>query len=89
MNGVALATRAPAAQLREARRQLLEAGEVTRGLLDPDLHASWQRSHAYGLLPGGRVPGAPHASGAQLSRALEQRRSFVSQARPVKELRAR
>jgi transcriptional regulator of acetoin/glycerol metabolism len=85
MSAVALATRAPAAQLREARRQLLQAGEVPNGLLDPGLQASWRRSRGYGLAPDGRTPGAPHASGAQLSRALEHRRCLVSHARPVME----
>ena len=79
----AIATRT--AQLREARRQLLEAGELSRGLLAPALHASWQRSRAYGLVPDGRTPGAPHASGAQLARALDHRRLLVAHARPVME----
>jgi transcriptional regulator of acetoin/glycerol metabolism len=81
----ALATRTPPRQLREARRQLMAAGKLSSALLDPGLHASWQRSRAFGLSPDCRTPGAPHASSAQLSRALEQRRTFVSHARPVME----
>jgi transcriptional regulator of acetoin/glycerol metabolism len=81
----ALATRTPPGRLREARRQWLEAGELASGLIDPALHASWQRSRGFGLAPDGRPPGAPHASGAQLARALEHRRALVSQARPVME----
>ena len=85
MTATALAARASSRQLREARRQLLEAGALGGAVLDPVLQLSWQRSHGYGLLPDGRVAGAPHASGAQLARALEQRRSLVAHARPVME----
>ncbi len=81
----ALATRTPPGRLRQARRQLLEAGMLTDGLLDPALHASWQRSRDFGLVPDGRAAGAPHASAAQLARALEQRRTLVAHARPVME----
>jgi sigma-54 dependent transcriptional regulator, acetoin dehydrogenase operon transcriptional activator AcoR len=80
-----IATRTPPGQLREARRRLLACGELDKGLLGPALGASWQRSHNFGLVPDGKTPGAPHASGAQLARALEQWRSFVAQARPVME----
>ena len=83
MTASALATRHAAGQLREARRQMLDAGEPAHGLLDPVLHASWQRSRRFGLAPDGRVPGAPHASGAQLARALDHRHALVSHARPV------
>jgi transcriptional regulator of acetoin/glycerol metabolism len=80
-----LATRTPPSRLRLARRQLLDNGEVAGGLLEPQLQASWQRSQQYGLLPDARTPGAPHASAAQLARALEHRRALVAQARPVME----
>ncbi|MDT9000315.1 sigma-54-dependent Fis family transcriptional regulator [Paucibacter sp. APW11] len=73
------------ARLREARRALLDAGQVADGLIAPALLNSWQRSQAYGLRPEGRPPGAPHASGAQLARALEQQRELVAHARPVME----
>lgn len=81
----ALAPRPSAQQLREARHQLLDTGAVTAGLIDPALQASWQRSRAFGLAPRGRMPGMPHASAAQLARALEHRHALVSQARPVME----
>jgi sigma-54 dependent transcriptional regulator, acetoin dehydrogenase operon transcriptional activator AcoR len=81
----ALATRTPPGQLRQARRQMLEAGLLAGDLLDPLLHASWQRSRDFGLVPDGRAAGAPHASAAQLARALEQRRTLVVHARPVME----
>src|SRR4029078_2481801 len=63
----------------------LHTGEVANGVLDPALHASWRRSHAYGLAPQGRTLGAPHASGAQLARALERGNCLVAHARPVVE----
>jgi transcriptional regulator of acetoin/glycerol metabolism len=85
MTATILAARPAADRLREARRQLLEAGEPISGLLEPELYSSWQRSRQYGLRPDGRTPGAPHASGAQLARALERRRVIVSHARPVME----
>ena len=85
MHSTALATRTPPERLREARRRLLDAGTLPDGVLGPQLGASWQRSRNYGLAQDGRTPGAPHASGAQLSRALQQRGAFVSHARPVME----
>jgi transcriptional regulator of acetoin/glycerol metabolism len=81
----AIAHRIPAARLREARRQLLDQGEVAQGLIDAELHESWQRSARFGLAPSGRMPGAPHASGPQLVRALEHQRELVAHARPVME----
>jgi transcriptional regulator of acetoin/glycerol metabolism len=85
MGASALAARTPADRLRQARRQLLEAGLPASGLIDDALQASWCRSRNFGLVPDGRPAGAPHASGAQLTRALEERRSFVAHARPVME----
>lgn len=85
MTALALANRTPPQHLREARRQLMETGAVGPGLLDPALQASWQRCRSFGLVPDGRTPGVPHASAAQLARALEHRRTLVSQARPVME----
>jgi transcriptional regulator of acetoin/glycerol metabolism len=81
----ALALRTPPAQLREARRRLLEQGEVPSGLIPAALQGSWQRSAGFGLAPSGRTPGAPHASAAQLARALEHQRELVAHARPVME----
>ncbi len=85
MNHHALATRTPAARLREARRQLLERGEPGSGLIEPGLQRSWQRSRQFGLAPTGRMLGAPHASTPQLVRALEHQRELVAHARPVME----
>jgi len=81
----ALAPRTAAAQLREARRQLLDRGDLAPGLLPAPLLGSWRRSAGFGLAPSGRTPGAPHASSAQLARALEHQRELVAHARPVME----
>jgi len=80
-----LAARVPAQRLRAARQALLSDGALPPGLLDEQLQASWLRSQRFGLLPDARNPGAPHASAQQLARALEHRRAFVAQARPVME----
>src|SRR5574337_326381 len=85
MSAGALAGRSSPAQLRAARHELVESGSPVSSLLDPMLQASWLRSLGFGLAPGGRVWGAPHASGAQLQRTLEHRRDFVAHARPVME----
>jgi len=71
--------------LRQARRQLLDQGGVSTGLLDERLARSWGRSLDFGLQASGRTPGAPHASTAQLDRALEHQRELVAHARPVME----
>lgn len=69
--------------LRTARRQWLEQGQVETGLIPEALRASWARCRAFGLEPLGRPQGAPHASAAQLARALEHRHSLVAHAKPV------
>jgi sigma-54 dependent transcriptional regulator, acetoin dehydrogenase operon transcriptional activator AcoR len=81
------------AQLRAARRWLHEHDDelataptaVSTGAPDALLARSWQRSRHAGLTPCGRTPGAPHASGAQLARALQRQHELVSHARPVME----
>ncbi|MBQ0958864.1 sigma-54-dependent Fis family transcriptional regulator [Ideonella sp. 4Y11] len=75
----------PPAAVREARRQLNNSGEVSTELLGPLLARSWQRCASAGLQPDGRTPGTPHASAAQLARALELQRDLLSHARPVME----
>ena len=81
----ALQTRPVPSQLREARRQLMNRGSLPPDLLQPELARSWLRSWDAGLQPCGRMAGAPHASGAQLARALELRRELVAHAMPVME----
>ncbi|WP_343627959.1 sigma-54-dependent Fis family transcriptional regulator [Roseateles sp.] len=71
--------------LRAARRELLDTGRLSVQTLDEGLSRSWLRSRDFGLSPVGRPPGAPHASGAQLRRALERQHELVAHARPVME----
>ena len=80
-----LQERSHPSQLREARRQLVGNGRLPTELIQTDLARSWQRCWQAGLQPVGRMPGAPHASGAQLTRALEQQRELIAHARPVME----
>ncbi len=75
----------PPSLAREARRRLLNTGDLPPELVNPDLARSWMRSLGAGLHPSGRMPGAPHASGPQLARALERQHELVSHARPVME----
>ena len=72
-------------QVREARKQLNNRGEVCAELLGPTLARSWRRSAEAGLLPDARPPGAPHASAAQLHRALDLQHELVAHAQPVME----
>ncbi len=69
--------------LRTARRQWLEQGQIETGLIPETLRASWARCRDFGLEPLGRPQGAPHASAAQLARALEHRHALVAHAKPV------
>jgi sigma-54 dependent transcriptional regulator, acetoin dehydrogenase operon transcriptional activator AcoR len=77
--------RTPRSQLFEARRQMCDAGTVADGLIAPSLRSSWERSQRFGLSPSGRPAGAPHASAAQLARALDRQGELLSHARPVME----
>ncbi|MET3440344.1 transcriptional regulator of acetoin/glycerol metabolism [Variovorax paradoxus] len=85
MHAHSLVARTRDSRLREARLQLLGAGEVADGLIDASLRRSWERSRGFGLVPAGRVPGAPHASAAQLVRALDRQRELASHAQPMME----
>ena len=80
-----LARRTAGTDIREARRQLCQSGEVAHGLIAPAVRRSWERSRQFGLAPTGRAPGAPHASAAQLTRALDRQRELLAHARPVME----
>jgi transcriptional regulator of acetoin/glycerol metabolism len=88
MRNTAMQERPAPRGLRLARRQLMERGELARELVGPELARSWLRSWQAGLQPSGRTPGAPHASGAQLARALELQRELVAHARPAMEFLA-
>lgn len=85
MPSTALPDRFVPSLLREARRQLMNHGDISLEMIDPALARSWQRSWAAGLQPCGRMVGAPNASGAQLARELERQRELVAHARPVME----
>ncbi|MFG6414135.1 sigma-54-dependent Fis family transcriptional regulator [Roseateles sp. DC23W] len=73
----------PPERIRLARRQWLDTGTVASGLIAGPLQASWARCRDFGLAPEGRPQGAPHASAAQLARALEHRHALMAHARPV------
>jgi transcriptional regulator of acetoin/glycerol metabolism len=80
----------PGARLRQAR-QCLSSGDGGPDALAPQLTPwlgdvlarSWQRSRQAGLPPQGRMPGAPHASAAQLARAMQRQYELISHAQPV------
>jgi transcriptional regulator of acetoin/glycerol metabolism len=74
--------------MRQARRTLIERSDPVGGPsdpLNPVLARSWLRSRQAGLSPDGCSMGPPHASAAQLARALERQHELVSHARPVME----
>ncbi|MCE4553817.1 sigma-54-dependent Fis family transcriptional regulator [Roseateles cellulosilyticus] len=73
----------PPERIRQARRQWLDTGTVATGLIAGPLQASWARCREFGLQPQGRPQGAPHASSAQLARALAHRHALVAHAKPV------
>jgi len=86
-------------RLREARRQLAALASrdaaadglapALTPLLGEVLARSWQRSAAAGLAPQGRRHGAPHASAAQLARAMQRQYELLSHAEPVLDYMAR
>jgi transcriptional regulator of acetoin/glycerol metabolism len=71
--------------LRQARRSLLESGEVPQGLVDDTLSRSWQRSQQAGISPTDPPVAPPIGSTSELRRALACEYDFVAQARPVME----
>ena len=80
-----------ASRLREARRCLADQADGPADALAPALipllgdvlARSWQRSAQAGLAPQGRRHGAPHASAAQLARAMQRQYELLSHAQPV------
>ncbi|WP_332778205.1 sigma-54-dependent Fis family transcriptional regulator [Polaromonas sp.] len=85
MQSPVLQARPAPGQLRQARRILMDSGALPADLIQLELARSWQRSWAAGLQPCGRMPGAPHASAAQLARAQERQHELVAHAHPVME----
>ena len=75
----------PADRLAEARRHLLESGEVPPGLVRDDLARSWLRSQQAGLSPTDTLAATPLSSASQLRQALSVESDFLAHARPVME----
>jgi transcriptional regulator of acetoin/glycerol metabolism len=71
--------------LDQARRCLLEIGEVPGGLVDDTLNRSWQRSRHAGISPVDSLGGPPLCSSVELKQALACHHDFLAHARPVME----
>lgn len=72
-----------ATELQQARRWMLEHGEVPQGLVSESLSRSWQRSHHAGLSPVDTLPDQPICTAPDLKMALERQHEFLAHARPV------
>lgn len=72
-------------ELQQARRWMLEHGDVPSGLVDEALSRSWARSRHAGLSPVDLMPDQPLCSTADLRLAQERQREFLAHARPVME----
>ncbi|WP_286744004.1 GAF domain-containing protein, partial [Aquabacterium sp. UBA2148] len=70
-------------QLQQARRCLLETGDLPLGLVDDALQRSWQRSQHAGISPLGGLGEPPLCSDGELRRAIASEHDFLAQARPV------
>jgi len=70
-------------QLLQARRCLLETGDLPVGLVDDTLQRSWQRSQHAGVSPLGGLGEPPLCSDGELRRAVASEHDFLAQARPV------
>jgi transcriptional regulator of acetoin/glycerol metabolism len=70
-------------QLLQARRCLLETGDLPHGLVDDALQRSWQRSQHAGISPLGGLGEPPLCSDGELRRAVAAEHDFLAQARPV------
>ena len=69
--------------LQQARRCLLENGDLPLGLVDETLQRSWQRSQHAGVSPLGGLGEPPLCSDGELRRAVASEHDFLVQARPV------
>ena len=78
-----LTSHVTADQLRQARRCLLETGEVPSGLVRQQVSQSWQRSALAGLSPAEPPVAPPLSSHAQLRQALACEYDLLAHARPV------
>lgn len=70
-------------ELQQARRCLLENGDLPLGLVDETLQRSWQRSQHAGVSPLGGLGEPPLCSDGELRRAVASEHDFLAQARPV------
>lgn len=70
-------------ELQQARRCLLETGDLPLGLVDETLQRSWQRSQHAGISPLGGLGEPPLCSEGELRRAVATEHDFLAQARPV------
>ncbi|MEW5786833.1 MAG: sigma-54-dependent Fis family transcriptional regulator [Pseudomonadota bacterium] len=82
---MASVTKDSTAQLRQARRRLLDTGEVPTALVSDVVARSWGRSQVAGLAPLGRLPDDFSLATGQLARTLDGQRDFIAHARPVME----
>ncbi|MCH8179196.1 MAG: sigma-54-dependent Fis family transcriptional regulator [Proteobacteria bacterium] len=69
--------------LGQARRWLIESGEVPQGLVDEALSRSWERSRHAGLSPVDAMLALPQCAEGELRQALSAEHDFLAQARPV------
>ncbi len=74
-----------ATELQQARRWMLEHGEVPQGMVDEALSRSWQRSRHAGLSPVDLATEQPVCSAPDLRLALDRQHDFLAHARPVME----
>ena len=74
-----------ATELQQARRWMLEHGEVPQGMVDDTLSRSWQRSRHAGLSPIDLATEQPVCSAPDLRIALDRQHDFLAHARPVME----
>lgn len=72
-----------ASALSQARRSLMESGQVPHGLVDDTLRLSWQRSQHAGLSPVDRYNEPPLCGEHALQAALACEHDFLAHARPV------
>jgi transcriptional regulator of acetoin/glycerol metabolism len=72
-----------ATDLQQARRWMLEHGEVPQGLVDDTLSRSWARSRHAGLSPVDSVTEPSLCTAPELREALDLQHDFLAHARPV------
>lgn len=75
----------PAPMLRQARQQWLERGVGLSPRIDQRVTRSWERSHAAGLSPIGRLTCADNLNASDLQRTRSQNHELVSRSQPIME----